>query len=84
MSLQQKLKEEREAKRAHLDGRHTYILSIVASCVDLEKAEVEDAVLEGTRVGRCLSAFGGGSWGGQSEGNVRWIVLTGGNFVVNT
>ncbi|XP_061445335.1 dynein axonemal heavy chain 5 isoform X5 [Rhineura floridana] len=49
-SSEQKLKEEKEAKRAHLDGRHDYILSIVASCVDLEKAEVEDAILEGNQV----------------------------------
>lgn len=47
---QQKLKEEREAKRAQLDGRHDYVLSIVASCVGLEKAEVEDAILEGSQV----------------------------------
>jgi len=47
---QQKLKEEREAKRAQLDSRHDYILSIVSSCVGLEKAEVEDAILEGTQV----------------------------------
>ena len=48
--MQQKLKEEREAKRAQLDVRHDYILSIVASCVGLEKAEVEDAILEGSQV----------------------------------
>lgn len=48
--FQQKLKEEREAKRAQLDGRHDYILSIVASCLGLEKADVEDAILEGNQV----------------------------------
>lgn len=48
--LKQKLKEEREAKRAQLDGRHDYILSIVASCLGLEKADVEDAILEGNQV----------------------------------
>lgn len=37
-------------KRAQLDGRHDYVLSIVASCVGLEKADVEDAILEGTQV----------------------------------
>lgn len=47
---QQKLKEEREAKRAQLDGRHDYILSIVAACLGLEKADVEDAILEGSQV----------------------------------
>ena len=44
------MKEEREAKRAQLDGRHDYILSIVASCLGLEKADVEDAILEGNQV----------------------------------
>lgn len=48
--FKQKLKEEREAKRAQLDGRHDYILSIVASCLGLEKADVEDAILEGNQV----------------------------------
>lgn len=56
---QQKLKEEREAKRAQLDGRHDYILSIVASCVGLEKAEVEDSILEGSQVNSIRS---GHSW----------------------
>ncbi|XP_017684619.1 PREDICTED: dynein heavy chain 5, axonemal isoform X3 [Lepidothrix coronata] len=47
---QQKLKEEREAKRARLDGRHDYLLDIVASCVNLDKAEVEDAILDGDQI----------------------------------
>ncbi|KAH0618009.1 hypothetical protein JD844_016916 [Phrynosoma platyrhinos] len=55
--LKQKLKEEKEAKRAHLDGRHDYILSIIASCVDLEKAEVEDAILEGNQIERIDKFF---------------------------
>ncbi|XP_075868615.1 dynein axonemal heavy chain 5 isoform X3 [Nelusetta ayraudi] len=55
--LQQKLKEEREAKRAQLDGRHDYILSIVASCLGLEKADVEDAILEGNQIERMEQFF---------------------------
>ncbi|XP_046703899.1 dynein axonemal heavy chain 5-like [Silurus meridionalis] len=55
--LQQKLKEEREAKRARLDGRHDYVLSIVASCINLEKAEVEDAILEGAQIDRMEQFF---------------------------
>ncbi|KAF5899802.1 dynein heavy chain 5, axonemal, partial [Clarias magur] len=55
--LQQKLKEEREAKRARLDGRHDYVLSIVASCAGLEKAEVEDAILEGAQIDRMEQFF---------------------------
>ncbi|KAI2655575.1 Dynein axonemal heavy chain 5 [Labeo rohita] len=54
---QQKLKEEREAKRAQLDSRHDYVLSIVSSCVGLEKAEVEDAILEGTQIERIEQFF---------------------------
>ncbi|XP_070978962.1 dynein axonemal heavy chain 5-like [Oncorhynchus clarkii lewisi] len=55
--MKQKLKEEREAKRAQLDGRHDYILSIVASCLGLEKADVEDAILEGTQIERMEQFF---------------------------
>nr|XP_019946997.1 PREDICTED: dynein heavy chain 5, axonemal [Paralichthys olivaceus] len=55
--MQQKLKEEREAKRAQLDGRHDYILSIVASCVGQEKADVEDAILEGNQIERMEQFF---------------------------
>ncbi|XP_027519572.1 dynein heavy chain 5, axonemal isoform X6 [Corapipo altera] len=59
--IKQKLKEEREAKRARLDGRHDYLLDIVASFVDLDKAEVEDAILDGNqieRIDRFLAAGG--------------------------
>ncbi|KAM9783262.1 dynein axonemal heavy chain 5-like [Neosynchiropus ocellatus] len=55
-----KLKEEREARRAQLDGRHDYVLSIVASCLGLEKAEVEDAVLEGSQIDRVEQFFAAG------------------------
>lgn len=51
--LQQRLKEEKEAKRARLDGRHAYLFAIIASCIDLDKTEVEDAILEGNQV-RCI------------------------------
>ena len=48
--FQQKLKEEREAKRATLDERHEFVMDAVATSLNLEKAEVEDAVLEGDTV----------------------------------
>ena len=53
ISFQQKLKEEREAKRAQLDDRHDYILVTVADALGLDKSEVEDAILEGTQVSYC-------------------------------
>ncbi|XP_061631916.1 dynein axonemal heavy chain 5 [Phyllopteryx taeniolatus] len=55
--LQQKLKEEREAKRAQLDGRHEYVLSIVAACLGLEKDDVEDTILEGKQLDRMEQFF---------------------------
>uniref|UniRef100_G1SYW3 Dynein axonemal heavy chain 5 n=1 Tax=Oryctolagus cuniculus TaxID=9986 RepID=G1SYW3_RABIT len=59
--LTQRLKEEKEAKRAHLDGRHEYLFAIVASCLDLNKTEVEDAILDGNQIERIdqLFAVGG-------------------------
>ncbi|XP_060585698.1 dynein axonemal heavy chain 5-like, partial [Ruditapes philippinarum] len=48
--VQQKLKEEREAKRQHLDERHIYILQTVADSLGLELSEVEDCILEGTQI----------------------------------
>ncbi|KAM9098289.1 dynein axonemal heavy chain 5 [Sarcophilus harrisii] len=55
--LTQKLKEEKDAKRAHLDSRHDYLFDILACCVDLEKAEIEDAILEGNQVERIDQFF---------------------------
>uniref|UniRef100_A0A8C5ZW29 Dynein axonemal heavy chain 5 n=1 Tax=Marmota marmota marmota TaxID=9994 RepID=A0A8C5ZW29_MARMA len=57
----QRLKEEKEAKRARLDGRHDHLFAIVASCLDLNKSEVEDAILEGNQIERVdqLFAVGG-------------------------
>lgn len=61
MDKLQRLKEEKEAKRARLDGRHDYLFAIVASCLDLNKPEVEDALLEGNQIERMdqLFAVGG-------------------------
>uniref|UniRef100_A0A8D1J055 AAA+ ATPase domain-containing protein n=1 Tax=Sus scrofa TaxID=9823 RepID=A0A8D1J055_PIG len=58
--LTQRLKEEKEAKRACLDGRHDYLFGIVASCVDLNKTEVEDAILEGNQIERIDQLFAAG------------------------
>ncbi|XP_054207919.1 dynein axonemal heavy chain 5 isoform X7 [Homo sapiens] len=61
MDKLQRLKEEKEAKRALLDARHNYLFAIVASCLDLNKTEVEDAILEGNQIERIdqLFAVGG-------------------------
>uniref|UniRef100_A0A8C2LD25 Dynein, axonemal, heavy chain 5 n=1 Tax=Cricetulus griseus TaxID=10029 RepID=A0A8C2LD25_CRIGR len=58
--LTQRLKEEKEAKRARLDGRHDYLFAIVASCLDLNKPEVEDALLEGNQIERIDQLFPSG------------------------
>ncbi|XP_012940947.1 dynein heavy chain 5, axonemal [Aplysia californica] len=47
---QQKLKEEREAKRNQLDERHYYVLQTVADGLGMERSEVEDAILEGNQI----------------------------------
>ncbi|XP_055965046.1 dynein axonemal heavy chain 5 [Sorex fumeus] len=59
--ITQRVKEEKEARRARLDGRHDYLFSVVASCVDLSKKDVEDAILEGNQIERVdqLFAVGG-------------------------
>ncbi|ERE85885.1 dynein heavy chain 5, axonemal [Cricetulus griseus] len=58
--FRQRLKEEKEAKRARLDGRHDYLFAIVASCLDLNKPEVEDALLEGNQIERIDQLFPSG------------------------
>ena len=47
---QQKLKEEKEAKRATLDSRHQFLFSTVATKLRIPENEVEDFILEGTQV----------------------------------
>jgi dynein heavy chain len=46
----QKLKEEKEAKRASLDARHQYIFASIATKLSLEDTEVEDFILEGDQL----------------------------------
>ena len=48
--IQQRVREGREQKRAQLDERHDYMLSIVAEHLALELTNVEDAILEGSQV----------------------------------
>lgn len=37
-------------KRSQLDGRHNYILTLVADHVGLDNSEVEDSMIEGNQV----------------------------------
>jgi len=44
------VREDREQKRAELDERHDYILTIVADHLGLEFTQVKNAILEGLQV----------------------------------
>ncbi|XP_071957897.1 dynein axonemal heavy chain 5-like isoform X2 [Antedon mediterranea] len=57
IDLEQKLKEEREAKRALLDERHAFIMDSLASCLRLENSEVEDTILEGNNIEKMNTFF---------------------------
>uniref|UniRef100_A0A1I8ID59 Dynein heavy chain 5, axonemal n=1 Tax=Macrostomum lignano TaxID=282301 RepID=A0A1I8ID59_9PLAT len=54
---QQKLKEEREAKRNQLDDRHRHLLDQVADFYCLDRAEVEDGILDGNSVDQMEQFF---------------------------
>ncbi|XP_071824188.1 dynein axonemal heavy chain 5-like [Apostichopus japonicus] len=54
---QQKLKEERETKRASLDECHAYLIDTVADSLGLERMEVEDAILEGNTISKMDQFF---------------------------
>ena len=45
-----KLREEREAKRARMDGRHEFLLSTVADKLDMSLEDAEEFMLEGNQV----------------------------------
>ena len=47
---QARAKEEREAKKAKLDGRHEYLLGNIADVLNIEYNEVVEHVLEGSQV----------------------------------
>ena len=58
--LQAKLREEKEAKRATMDGRHEYILSTVSERLGMSIEDVEEFMLEGNQVGIATLYTGGG------------------------
>jgi len=62
-----KLREEREARRATMDGRHEYVLSTVADRLQMSMEDAEEFMLDGDQV--CVGEVGGGGrgekkWGG--------------------
>lgn len=48
--LQQKAREEREAKRSMIDFRHEYLINTVANTLGLTTDEVTESLLEGNQV----------------------------------
>ena len=50
IALQAKAKALREQQRTRIDGRHKYILGLVADRLDLELSAVEDFMLDGDQV----------------------------------
>ena len=47
---QQKLKEDRESRRASLDARHQYICSMLGMKLGVEDSEVEEYLLDENQV----------------------------------
>lgn len=45
-----KVREEREARRSTMDGRHEYILSTVANRLDMSLEDAEEFMLDGDQV----------------------------------
>lgn len=52
-----KIREEREAKRASMDGRHEYILSTVAERIGMSMDDAEEFMLDGDNVSLCTLKF---------------------------
>ena len=50
IALQAKAKALREQQRTRIDGRHKYILGLVADRLDLELSAVEDFMLDGDQL----------------------------------
>lgn len=44
------MKEESDAKRQSLDGRHQFIITAIADKLEMNSNEVEDLLLEGNQV----------------------------------
>lgn len=55
--IQQKLREEREARRATMDGRHEYLLSTVAERLEMSLEDAEEFMLDGDQVNICRTYY---------------------------
>ena len=73
--LQAKLREEKEAKRATMDGRHEYILSTVSERLGMSIEDVEEFMLEGSQVGWSTVCTGGEGLTDVSLFSVQLLVL---------
>ena len=49
-AMQQRMREERDAKRATMDGRHDFILSTVAERLGMKQDDVEEFMLDDDQV----------------------------------
>ena len=51
---QQRLRAEKESKKAQLDGRHHYLLEMTADMLGLRKTDVEDHILDQNFAVSCI------------------------------
>ena len=49
--MQARAKEEKEAQRARMDGRHTFILDTVAGRLEMERGDLDEYMLSEEQVG---------------------------------
>ena len=57
--FQQRIREEREAKRATMDGRHDFILSTVAERLGMKQDDAEEFMLDDNQVCNSLTLNSG-------------------------
>lgn len=69
-----KLREEREARRATMDGRHEYVLSTVADRLQMSMEDAEEFMLDGDQVS--VGEGGGGATEIVSKRNILLFLLS--------
>ena len=62
IALQAKAKALREQQRTRIDGRHKYILGLVADRLELDQSVVEDFMLDGDQVSLLHCWLGAWVW----------------------